>query len=114
MTCVFSLSGNDGELILEGDLTVEQAEELKEALIAGMEQAERVTVNIEQVTEIDLSCLQVFCSAHRTFDSVEKELTFNRHGLAPFEQTLRLAGFNSVKVCDLKPNTACLWGGGAR
>ncbi len=108
------LSGNDGVLTLQGDLTIGEAEALKVALLKGLAQVDSVTVNLEQVTSIDLSCLQVFCSAHRTFDSAKKVLSFYRQGLVPFEQTLRLAGFIREKLCDLKPNTACLWGGGAR
>jgi anti-anti-sigma regulatory factor len=110
----FELSGNGGVLTLQGDLTVGQADALKVALLGGMAQADSVTVNLDQVTSIDLSCLQVFCSAHRTYDTEKKVLSFNRQGLVPFEKTLRLAGFIREKACDLNPNTACLWGGGAQ
>lgn len=62
--------GENVQLCLEGELTVANGAALRERLLAAMEMGDRVEIDLERVTAVDLAGLQLLCSAHRT--SVEK------------------------------------------
>ena len=67
-------SKNAGVLKLDGELSIEQAAELKTALINSIENSDNVIIDIEDITEIDLSCMQLLCSAHQTLINLNKHL----------------------------------------
>lgn len=48
---------------IEGELTVSRAAELKDLLAQSLLHSRPVVIDIEQVTRIDLACLQLFFSA---------------------------------------------------
>jgi anti-anti-sigma factor len=74
---------------LSGSLAVDRAAALKEELTKALEGCESVVINISQVEEIDLSCLQVLYSAGSTAKTKGKGLHFA--GSAPAKVVKRLA-----------------------
>ena len=102
--------GNVGILRLAGTLTIEYAERLREALLAALEESVRLTLDCSEVTDVDLSGLQLLCSAHRTASSGRHQLEL----LLPMPAALHRA-FNEVGLvrlracCSVAPGTPCLW-----
>ncbi len=113
MTYDFETSGSSGVMKFKGELVLEHAKKIKTALLESMGQMNNIAIDLKQVTQIDLSCLQVFCSAHRTFDTQKKVLSFVENGEGLIVQTLNQAGLMKNKACGLELDTACLWGGGS-
>jgi ABC-type transporter Mla MlaB component len=111
MEFAYDQSGDEGMLTLNGKLTIDHAAELRGNLIKTMEKANHLTIRIENVTEVDLSCLQLLCSAHRTAVSLKKNLTLNIPGRGIFPDTVKTAGYSRSCGCALSPDKSCLWVG---
>ena len=104
---------SDGEemITLAGELTISSADELKDVLIKALSVNERISINLEQSTEIDLSCLQLLCSAHRT--AIKNKKSLSRIGACPnsLKNITEQAGFLRHKGCVRDVNDGCLWAG---
>ncbi len=81
-----------GVLTLREKLTVEYAKDLKEGLLKALENTTRLEINMENMSEIDLTCLQLLCSANRSFKAVDKEIAFAGEPPDLFKQALIEAG----------------------
>ena len=101
-----------GTLVLDGELTILRAAELKAALIEALGGNDRVEVDLSGLTEIDLSCLQVLCSAHQASVQAEKSLRLSQPCPAIFRQRLREAGLARDKGCPRDVQHTCVWVGG--
>lgn len=101
-------------LKLDGEVNVSHATDLKDALIQSLEKAETVEINLNDVTGIDLSCLQLLCSAHRTAAKEGKTLTIKDPSLPMYIEARKNAGFMYSKPCSFVTTDDCLWVGGNR
>jgi len=99
-------------LALKGALTIECANELKSMLLDALNKKDHVVLNLEGVKEVDLSCLQLLCSAHRTSLKFHKQLTLAGRQPESFQQAVRDAGFTRQVGCHKDPHQKCLWIGG--
>lgn len=99
-------------LKLEGELTVALAADLRAALLNSFERADNVIINLDNVTKIDLSCLQLLCSAHRTADEDGKTLTVEDPTLPMYVEARKDGGFMYNKPCKHVSTEDCLWVGG--
>ena len=66
---------------LAGDLTVENASEIRDALIEAIHKEDGISLDISGVTDLDVSFLQIICSLHRTVFKTGK--TINIQGEMP-------------------------------
>ena len=98
-------------LNLDGELTVARAADLKEALLKALEKADNIEIHFQDVTGIDLSCLQLFCSAHRTAAKEGKMLTVKDPSLPMYVEARKDAGFMYTKPCQFVTTGDCLWVG---
>lgn len=95
-------------LDFSGPLTVKNAAELKDVLLSTLDEEETMIINLAEVTEIDLSSLQLLCSVHQYALKNGKEISLND----PEENLLsagKVAGFHSGKKCRYEKNNGCLW-----
>ncbi len=103
---------DDQELVvlaLEGEMAIERAEQLKTSLIDALASAHRVAIDLEQVTKVGLSCLQLLCSAHQTALSQDKILTFQGQVPEVFRSTVDEAGYSRRIGCTHDQQNNCLW-----
>jgi anti-anti-sigma regulatory factor len=107
----FSLeqSGNVAVLAVSGPVTVERACELKEILMKALHGADQVVFDLEGMTEVDLSCLQMLCSAHRTSIRLNKRITLGNVRPEVFRRATECGGFERHTGCALDTNKSCLW-----
>jgi anti-anti-sigma factor len=112
MEYTLEASGDKHVLTLQGELTIEHAGELKKAMIEAIKNSDHVAVAIGDVTEIDLSCLQLLCSAHRTALKSNKQLTLNSKDSDVFQRLVKDAGYARNDGCFPDPSQKCLWCGG--
>ncbi len=83
-TCVLKLSGK---------WTVERAHELRSLLLNALKGHEQVLLELEGLMEVDISCLQLLCSAHRSSVKLGKRLALHGNRPETFGQVVRDAGF---------------------
>jgi anti-anti-sigma factor len=81
-------------LTLKGDITIQFSSELKEKLIKSIDNSDNISIDLEHVSNIDLSCLQLLCSAYET--SVKKNKHFKIEGTCPenIKHTVKLSGYS--------------------
>jgi anti-anti-sigma regulatory factor len=101
--------GKRGVLFMEGDLTVTRAEELKNALLDALKRVQHVHFNLEKATAVDLSCLQLLCSAHRTAALMNKEFSQSGGNSEAFIKTVTSAGYPRSIGCTEIMAKGCLW-----
>ncbi|CAN2046687.1 STAS domain-containing protein [Candidatus Magnetomoraceae bacterium gMMP-1] len=101
-------SSNSGELILDGDITIENAGELKKILIESMKKTDNLIIYLDKVTAMDLSSLQLLCSAHRSFIKLNKKIKLQTKSLELFKKVVNNAGYSRVKGC-IEPYDQCFW-----
>lgn len=98
---------------LEGELTVARAADVKDSLVKAIDSADSIEINLDKVSGMDLSCLQLLCSAHRTAARKGKVLAIKDQSLSVFLEARRNAGFIYSKQCRYVSTDDCFWVGGA-
>ncbi len=116
MNMIRNLSRDERTLQLEGDLTLLNAAELKRMLIKALINADAVTIQFGDVQELDLSCLQLLCSAHRSAVRLNKQIRFEGSLPKILQETAEAAGYLRLTGCQLDSEKSCFWigAGGAQ
>lgn len=100
-------SGQTGTLKLDGELCIQRAAELKRILLNAQKGAGPVLLNLEGVTDVDLSGLQLICAAHRLAVKSNKSLSIDVS--ARFRQAAMDAGYKGDRGCTFDQDQTCLW-----
>ena len=90
----FVKSDTQGMLTLNGKLTIDNAAELKGRLMETMKKTDHLTICIDNVTEVDISCFQLLYSAYLTALNLKKIFKLNKPGKGIFSDTLKSAGYS--------------------
>lgn len=101
-------AGDTGVLTINGVLNMENAHEFREALLEALWRVNHVFLNLAELTEIDMYCLQLLCSACKNTLNSKKRLTLEREGLEIFNRAVAEAAFIRDKDCVMKCNINCL------
>jgi anti-anti-sigma regulatory factor len=102
------ISGSE-TLRLEGELTIQHAGQLKEKLLQAFAETEALSLDLEGATEVDIACLQLLCSAHKTFLAANKELKTIGTIATPFQRAVDDSGYRRKTGCHSDPERDCLW-----
>lgn len=111
MEATFDVSGTTGAVQLSGSLTVPYAAQLKNILMQSLANAETVIVTLSDIDEIDLSCIQLLCSAHRMSVKMNKRLLFGGELPESFRSAVGRSGFRRHVGCTLDTQKSCVWVG---
>jgi len=82
-----------GELKLTGDLCVEEASEFKRMVLQAFDEAEQVTLSLENVVNFDIAGLQVICACHRFSVAHQKRFFLKTGESRVFAQAVEDTGF---------------------
>lgn len=96
------------ELRLTGKLTIEYAQDMQQSLRTFLESLDHLVLNLEGAAEVDITCLQLLCAAHRSCIRSNKRLTI-RGMSKEFINSMEVAGFSRNIGCILDVNNSCLW-----
>ena len=109
MAFVLGKTNKEGALVVEGALTVSRVADVRDELLNALQTVEKVSLDLRAVNEIDLSVLQLICSAHKTAVKMEKmfELIDSSTGVA--KNTAGLNGFLRQQGCSVDKDKTCLW-----
>ncbi|HDH11209.1 MAG TPA: anti-sigma factor antagonist [Nitrospirae bacterium] len=107
----FKIEQSDDKRILtiNGELTIQNADALQDILIHSLEYAEHLVLNLENVTDVDLSGLQLLFSACKTTMELKKDFTLNGNCPEVFKEAARDAGYSLHTGCGSGCNKMCLW-----
>ena len=98
-----------GQLHLQGDLTVDRAVEIKQAIVDAMNKETRLHIVLKNVTAADLSALQLICAAHRSAVAAGKTITLDGHRAEAIETLAKDAGYLRQHGCTMPLKRHCLW-----
>lgn len=100
---------NVTQVAINGAMTIGQASELKAGLLKAFETGKPVEMQLTGVTEVDVTGLQLICSAHRS--SLERGCDFKVSGTDAegLSHVARMAGMLRHAGCARDVNHTCVW-----
>lgn len=99
--------------ILSGPrLTIENAADFAARIREAMATAKVVTVEFEANLEVDVTVLQILCSACKTAAVESKTLTYQGSGTQDLRQLITAAGGERSGPCRHNNGNQCIWFGG--
>lgn len=102
--------GKDRALIISGSLTIEYTVQFKDALTDSLKQDADLIVDLDSITDMDLSCLQLLCSAHKTFTNAKRSIKLA--GIPDvLKQSVHNAGYKRNSGCTKEAGKTCFWVG---
>ena len=93
MPLTLELAGTQAVIILEDALTLRHADEIRQVLMKALVDADEIAITFRNVTDVDLSCLQLLCSAHRSAVRFNKRLKFAGSAPPLFRRSMEAAGY---------------------
>ena len=102
-------SGDTRIVLLEGDLTLPQAPEIRTTFMKALVEADDVFIRFGNVRDLDLTCLQLLCSAHRSAARLKKRVRFEGDIPKKISEMADAAGYSRLKGCKLDTEKSCLW-----
>ena len=102
-------SGGKGVITCDGELTAHELHDVRIALIKALIDFEEVALDLENVKNTDLACLQLLCSAHRSAGRLDKHLTFTGPRPDIVNRVAESAGYLRRSGCRLDKDHTCLW-----
>jgi len=108
-------ANSDGSttITLAGDLTIESCGTLKQILSEAMDETPQIILNLKNLESIDLTCLQLICSACKTANAMgrgfECEGNTLPEAVSCFGKSL---GAPQGLPCGDNSNKPCIWYGG--
>ena len=110
MTFTVDDSQKEGSLVADGSLTVQQAAEFKDALTKALNEVDSLEINLDNVTEVDLTCLQLLCAAHKTCMKTNKTLKISHQHTEALKEAVKNAGYERHRGCkEAGGDNQCLW-----
>ena len=100
-------------LVLIGGLCIQDADEFRTLLVQSIDTTDVLTIDVASVTEMDLSFLQLLCSAHRTAIEQNKRLELDKKWPEPCVQAIQESGYTHQAACGFNKNNDCMWTKGA-
>ncbi|MBN2298089.1 MAG: STAS domain-containing protein [Deltaproteobacteria bacterium] len=95
-------------LHIEGSLTIEHSGSLKDNLLEAFASTDHLIIDLERVTAIDLSCLQVLCAAGKSFIKADKKINILSELSDIVKKSLADVSIDR-SACGLPCNAHCLW-----
>ena len=92
---------------LEGGLTVPRMVDLQRNILRAVETTQELVLDLKRVTEIDLSFLQLICSAQRY--ARQRGKAFSVTSTEEFEQAVTRYGFVRTTRGGDDESQICLW-----
>lgn len=94
---------------LEGEITVQNIEEVRRTLEKSLAKGGDVTLRFGAVTDIDLTGLQLICSVHRTAARGKKRVEIETPVPKAVSDTAEAAGFLRLNGCKQDSEKTCFW-----
>jgi anti-anti-sigma regulatory factor len=108
---------DNGELatVIVGEtLTIETCAEFKQALSNALDTALQVVLDAHQLKQVDITSLQLICSACKSASSRNRSFIFGDDIPNCIETLRTVIGANQSSLCNNKRTESCIWVGGTK
>jgi ABC-type transporter Mla MlaB component len=93
---------------IEGEFTLPRITEIRDTLLRAIDREAKVHLNLANISQVDISALQLFCSIHKTLDMRSKTVTITGKAPALFSELLARAGYYKHAACPATLKGPCL------
>jgi ABC-type transporter Mla MlaB component len=100
------------DLRLAGSMTISQAAELRDVLVAALKETSDLRVDLSGVSQIDLTGLQLLDASHRSAMTNGKRFSVAAGGNRSYLDAVVGGGFRRHVGCSRDKNCSCIWVGG--
>lgn len=97
------------DLCWSGATTVEQVTTLRQELLEALLQSQSVSIDLSEVTKLDLAPLQLLCAAQRVAVPQGKRVRLQGENHPPVATAIRKYGFLRQGPCCRDCGSHCLW-----
>lgn len=111
---LMSTCRENGQIVISsGDrLTIESAADFARLINEGFQAAQHVAVEFEPELEIDITGLQILCSACKTAAASGKTFSCSGPRSQALADMIEACGAERHAVCKQNNNSTCIWFGG--
>ncbi len=104
----------NGEIVISSGnrLTIENVGEFARLVREGLEASQQVSVEFEPEIDIDITGIQVLCSACKTAAASGKTFSCSGPRSRALAEVIRACGAERHAVCTQNNNSTCRWFGG--
>jgi anti-anti-sigma regulatory factor len=99
--------GNAKVLHLSGELVIQHANRLRSGFIESLRDANRIEIDLSAATDVDISFLQLLCSAHKSAIHAGKSVALDYSRSTVVTETIQRAGYFRHTGC--MGNEKCFW-----
>jgi len=96
-------------LSIQGRITIERAQELKELLLSRISAADNLLIDLNDMTEIDVTGLQLLCAAHKHALKTGRMIHLKTPLPAKLADAIRLSGFVRQQSCVSIRGIECIF-----
>ena len=104
-------TGNAGIIHIQGNLSIHDSSTLREHLLEAFSLQKGVIVDLKEALTIDVACMQVLCSAHKTFTKAGQDISITGELPAGLIDSLKSMAL-SPETCGREPHGTCLFSTG--
>lgn len=104
--------GSSATIAISGTLNIEAAAELQRALAGALSAAPRVVLDMRQLEELDITILQILCSACKTAAANKRRLVIEGELAACVKTLNRGIGAHMAAFCRQNNDETCIFFGG--
>jgi len=108
---MYEQNGGIGLLHFSGDSSENCADKLRQGFMVLFESTDYVVVNFTKATELDIGCLNLFCTAHRIFTRCNKRLMLAGRVPKVFRARDESGRPLRPSCCVSECREGCLWNG---
>lgn len=106
----------NGEIIVTSGnrLTIETAADFSRIVREALEASEKVAIEFESAVEIDITGVQILCSACKSAAQKSKTFSFQAPHPQSLTDIISSSGAERHAVCKHNNDSTCIWFGGAK
>ena len=101
--------GLEGLLLFDGDMTMVEAQENAQTLLGAILEVTTLNVDLQNVGAVDISLIQLLCSAHRECFLSGKTIHIVTGDNESIRQLVERAGYCKQLGCLSGAKESCLW-----
>lgn len=102
-------TGLEGLLLFDGDLTMVEAQETAQTLFEAILEVNILNVDLQNVGAVDVSLIQLLCSAHRECFLSGKTIHVVSGANESIRQLVERSGYCKQLGCVSGAKISCLW-----
>jgi len=100
-------TGSTGSLVLEGEMIIEHAKEMKKTFLDALESGGPLNLDLEGVSKVDMFGLQVLCAAHLSALKSGKAMSLIGKQPEALRNAAAMAGYGCTTTCSA--DKTCPW-----